>query len=426
MELGETPPASAEHSQPPRLHGEASDRPDRLGDATGLLCRALDAAAGNPAWAERAQIAYAVVVFSLPARDEDATGGAHRTIGPAGPVGDERAPIGSALWLSVLGDLLMTRGVDEGSPVLAESDEPRPSERRPGAGVGAAMDADAFDLAPRPPGGLAARLLEHGEDAELAELLVHLARLECHAGNVVRAGELADRGYELARLASSDSLASHARAMRALVYAHEGRVAETRVTAAEALERAADSGSRIGAFWAFSALGLLERSLGNDEAVLAALGPSLRAVERDGLLDPGRARFLPDAIEALIHLGQVERADRLTEQLDERARALVRPAAIVSAARCRAMIDTTRGDAQSALDALDHALGDVPKVPIPFDLARTLIVKGQLERRQRHERQATESLQRALQICEDIGAVLWAKRARTELARIARRTTPTR
>ena len=422
MEVRDAPPASVQRSPAQRLPA-ACDRRDRLDNAVRLLCRVLDAAPAQPAWIDRAQIAYAVVVFSSCASVADATAGMHRPVAPADPVVDETTPIGSAPWLSVLGDLLVTRGVDgdpsERTPALAER---RPDERRPSASTGAAsIHAEEFDRAPRPLGALAARLLEHGEEAELAELLVHLARLECHAGNVARAGELADRGYELARLASSDSLQSHTRAMRALVYAHEGRVAETRAAATGALERAASSGSRIGAFWAFTALGLLERSLGNDEAVLAALAPSLRVIERDGVLDPAHARYLPDAIEALIHLGQIERAERLTMQLDERARALVRPAAIVSAARCRAMIEAARGDLQTALATLDHGLDEVPKVPVPLELARTLIVKGQLERRQRHNRQATESLQRALRICEDIGATLWARQARTELARLARR-----
>jgi DNA-binding NarL/FixJ family response regulator len=49
-----------------------------------------------------------------------------------------------------------------------------------------------------------------------------------------------------------------------------------------------------------------------------------------------------------------------------------------------------------------------------------LIVKGQLERRVKHKRQARQSLQAALQMCDEIGATLWSQRARAELERLGR------
>jgi DNA-binding CsgD family transcriptional regulator len=57
---------------------------------------------------------------------------------------------------------------------------------------------------------------------------------------------------------------------------------------------------------------------------------------------------------------------------------------------------------------------------MPLDHARTLIVRGQLLRRRKQKRESATSLTVALQICEEIGAVLWAQRARTELSRLGR------
>ena len=57
----------------------------------------------------------------------------------------------------------------------------------------------------------------------------------------------------------------------------------------------------------------------------------------------------------------------------------------------------------------------------PFERARTLLVRGTRERRNRQWRAAREALGRALQIFEDLGAPLWAGKARAELARVGGR-----
>ena len=57
----------------------------------------------------------------------------------------------------------------------------------------------------------------------------------------------------------------------------------------------------------------------------------------------------------------------------------------------------------------------------PFDLGRTLLAKGTAERRARHRRAARETLEQAAAIFDELGAVLWARKARAELARIGGR-----
>jgi DNA-binding NarL/FixJ family response regulator len=56
---------------------------------------------------------------------------------------------------------------------------------------------------------------------------------------------------------------------------------------------------------------------------------------------------------------------------------------------------------------------------MPFELGRTLLVKGIIERRARHKPTARESLGQALGIFERLGAPLWADKARRELSKIA-------
>jgi len=57
-------------------------------------------------------------------------------------------------------------------------------------------------------------------------------------------------------------------------------------------------------------------------------------------------------------------------------------------------------------------------VPQPFELARTLLVKGEVERRARQKRAARSTLEQALGIFQALGAPLWAQRAQDDLARV--------
>jgi DNA-binding CsgD family transcriptional regulator len=58
----------------------------------------------------------------------------------------------------------------------------------------------------------------------------------------------------------------------------------------------------------------------------------------------------------------------------------------------------------------------------PFELARTLLALGTMQRKAQHKRAARESLQRAVEIFERLGARLWLEKTRSELRRIGGRT----
>ena len=57
----------------------------------------------------------------------------------------------------------------------------------------------------------------------------------------------------------------------------------------------------------------------------------------------------------------------------------------------------------------------------PFELGRTLLARGQALRRTKKWRPARDSLGRSLEIFEQLGAALWADKARGEMGRIGGR-----
>ena len=83
------------------------------------------------------------------------------------------------------------------------------------------------------------------------------------------------------------------------------------------------------------------------------------------------------------------------------------------------------GGIDGAADALDRALAEHDACPMPFELARTLLVAGQVRRRLKQKRQARELLARAAELFDGLGAQQWGERARQEHARTATRSAPT-
>jgi len=89
------------------------------------------------------------------------------------------------------------------------------------------------------------------------------------------------------------------------------------------------------------------------------------------------------------------------------------------------MLCSAVGEPEAAFGALSEALALHERVGEPFEYARTLLVLGTVQRRERQKRPARESLEAALDIFRTLGAVLWAERARGELARVGgRASTP--
>ena len=182
---------------------------------------------------------------------------------------------------------------------------------------------------------------------------------------------------------------------------------------------------RLGAseplLWTAEALGVLELSLGNAGAAWAAMTAFAAHVEAGGV---GPVGFVPEALEALIALGELDRADALLERFERRGRELDRAWVAATAARCRGLLAAARGDLDGAQASLERALVEHERLELEFSLARTLLAQGHVRRRRREKRLARDALERSLALFEQMGARLWAERARAELTRVASRAAP--
>jgi DNA-binding CsgD family transcriptional regulator len=210
---------------------------------------------------------------------------------------------------------------------------------------------------------------------------------------------------------------------KALVESLKGDVDRAAALGEESLELARQTGSSQAIELARSVLGFLELSRGDAKAADGWLSEPADSLSARGPTDPGTLRFLPDEIEALVELGEVDRAVALLSPFEAAARTLGRVWAMGAAARCRGLVLAAGRDLPGAIQAFDEAREHQRELEQPLELGRTCLARGRVLRRGKKWSAARESLNEALRIFEGLGASLWARKTKAELARIGGRTT---
>jgi ATP/maltotriose-dependent transcriptional regulator MalT len=406
-----------------RLCADISYHADNVGDAQRLYEEAL-ACADDPRVVAVIELGLEYVEASR-MDFASARAHAHRALELAERAGS-RAVTAEALAHCAMMDFLCGCGVDwdmvERSLELEDPDPLQLVVRRPSTlAAFLLLYAGRHSEARERAHAVWAEARDRGDESDLAFVLLWLSWLETRCGDLEAAATLSDEAISIGTLTGTRSMRAWALTQHAYVHAHRGDVEESRRICAEAASPADRSGHLMPQLWIAASLTLLELSLGDPAAAWAACEPLVVALEARGIAEPVPCFFLPDALEALIALGALDRAERLIDAFEARGRALDRAWALATGARCRALLLAARGDLAAAAQALGRALVDHERIDMPFELARTLLVAGAIERRMRKRAQAKASFQQALAIFEDVGAQLWARRARAELDRIGMR-----
>jgi ATP/maltotriose-dependent transcriptional regulator MalT len=237
-----------------------------------------------------------------------------------------------------------------------------------------------------------------------------------------------------ATLTDGTSISAFALACRATVSGLRGDIESARRDCDDASVLALQTTNGIALRMIAFARCLLELSVGDAAAAWQAAEPVLAQVSHiRGAWEPRALLFLPDALEALIALGELDGAERLLDAFQDRARALDRAWALATldrawalatGERCRGLLVAARGDLAGAAAHLEQAVKEHERLAMPFELGRTLLCVGAVERRRKLRKSARAALGRALEIFERVGTSIWAARARTELDRTHLREAP--
>jgi DNA-binding CsgD family transcriptional regulator len=402
-----------------RVLGEVRYHLDSFTEAIPLFEQALAELEGDQRKVEvRVDLTFAHITHGSLQAAADHAVAAVDEIGEAG----DRGMYALALGAWAIADFFLGRQLDLDRVELALTHEDPHSQTsmsiRPSLVAGIVLShSDDFDRALQILSGLRQRTIDQGEESDLPMLCAQLSYVERQRGNLVAALGFADEGYRIAHTLGSQTSQAFILAERCLGRAMLGDVRGAREDADDAQRFLEQVDYRLAYFWRLWALAFLEVSLGNPAAAVALLEPLVAAVERRGHFYPQVALTLPDTLEALVAVGQVERAAALARLLQEYGREHHLASAVGKAQRCLALALAAQGDLSAAETTAEGAVLDHQRAGIPLEVGRSLLVKGQIERRAKRRGAARDSFEQALHEFERIGARLWADRARAELAR---------
>jgi DNA-binding CsgD family transcriptional regulator len=399
---------------------------DDLRAAEALLRQALTEAEGNDAILAGAGENLASILFRLRERLPEAielTAAAERAARAAGKTGWLAETLGSRLMAqAALGRLDAAAESLDAALELQEACRDQRALAQPLFQVGVVwLWWDELERAKEAFEHLATRAQDMGDEGSLPYVLVLSAQVECVRGDFSLAARHAEGGHQLAEQGGQATLAAYLLALRAAAHAGAGEAAATRAAAGRALELAERTSGRPAEHFARGAVGLLELSVGRAAEAAGTLAPLVAFLRREQIVEPGTARVVPDQIEALIALGELDTAAELLDWFTTSTAHLNRPSALAAAARCHGLLLAERGEAEGALVELERAVEFSELSPVPLERSRALLCLGAMHRRARHKRDARMSLETALAGFERLGASAWAERARAELAAVGGR-----
>jgi DNA-binding CsgD family transcriptional regulator len=263
-----------------------------------------------------------------------------------------------------------------------------------------------------------------GHDGARSTILHDLSSLEARAGNWREAEQLADDSSALAQQVSTDQMSAASLYFPALVDALLGRVDAALERSLAGLATAQRIGDVIFELKHRGVLGFIELSVGDAAAAHSWLEPATARLIDAGVRELAAFEIVENELDALVTLGLVDQADKLVTVFEDPAAPQGSTWSRLVATRGRGLVHAGRGDLDAARASLDRTLELHEHVHNPFELGRTLLARGTLERRAKRKRASKGFLDQALTIFERLPAPRWAEKARAELRRLSLRSTP--
>lgn len=262
---------------------------------------------------------------------------------------------------------------------------------------------------------------EEGDEGGIPYVLSHYPQLELWSGNLYGARTVALEHIAYAERTGQIGQSAQGLFNLSLAEAHLGNIEEAVSAAAAALDLAEEMEDIYFVGLACWGLGAAHVHGGDPAAGLAPLERAATLRDQIGMKDPGRWRFYPEHVEALLASNDLGGAEKQAELLVKRAEKVDRVSGLATGHRSRALVAAARGDLGEAVTHLQRASEAHERWGNPFERGRTLLTAGQISRRRKAKGEAKVVLEEARSIFDSLGARLWSERVQGEIARLGLR-----
>jgi DNA-binding CsgD family transcriptional regulator len=259
-----------------------------------------------------------------------------------------------------------------------------------------------------------ALVLTEGRDESLrAPILLHLAEMECWAGDWLLAAVYLDECEKSVIHTGHRSYSRLSLSAKAMLSCCRGEFDAAREAAQAALTISTAIGDEPYLRRALNVLGATELAAGDPLAANAYFDRLRVRGNHQGYR--GSIRSESDEVDALVAVNRLEDAAAVGARLG----AFDDPWQRAIGARCRAILAAVRGELAASIAEFEHALTAHEQLPMPLEKARTLLAYGTTLRRAKQKRAARSRLEEARAIFKSLGAPAWISRVESELSRIA-------
>ncbi len=407
------------HAPALRLQAQVAGRVEHFAEARRIALLALDAA---PDEATRSGVRLDLAYYEVSLGDFGAALAQARAALDSLEPSASPEVIGPALAVATMVGFLAGSGVDREQLSRAlEHDAAAidaPNVTRPSL-LGALLQVFSGELeaAQEALSEQCARLVDSGQESDLAMCSLYLAWTLVWRGDVVSACAVAAAAREAALLAGDRAGLAISLTTDAFVHAYDGNASLAVDEARRSIAQLEAIGWYSAVIWARWAIALAALGEGDAEVVHAEVGALSEVVLGMGFADPIGCVFVPEEIDALVALGEHARAESLVEMLEVRGAQLDRAWALAAAARGRGELAAAAGDLEGSLELFERALAEHDRAGMPLERARTLLGLGRALRRLKRRGEARRVFAEALSIFDAAGARTWASQARHELSR---------
>jgi DNA-binding CsgD family transcriptional regulator len=256
----------------------------------------------------------------------------------------------------------------------------------------------------------------------LPAVLCWMSELEVIAGRFPSACALSEEG--LARAEETGAAANLAWVLgrHAVALSYLGRLDEAETAARRAL-LLAETDPKVGVEETVArlALGAVEMARTRYDAAVQHLRIVDTMARQAGIRDPRWFWHTADLVEALLAAGDLEEAHEMLVEFEEQAERSGGQWSLAASARCRGLLYAASGQLEEAMESVEASRRNLESLAMPFEQARTLLVKGQIHRRRREKKAAHIALGQAAESFDQLQTPVWAERARAEQRRIGLR-----